>query len=140
MRSRQRMTEGRGAVNTEAEVMVICSSLLPRSIVDACGSLSTVTQGTEGHASGADVEALDALNDRHGDVRDRPESIAVGQDLLRERHEPRPLGYQEPDGVDEVIRPDVLGVGLVEVEERVAPDDQDRWVLELDPVELDLRV
>ena len=73
-------------------------------------------------------------------MRDRPEPVAVGQDLLRERDELRALGEQEPDGVDQVVGTDVLGVGLVEVEERVAPDHQDEGVLELELVEFDLGV
>ena len=36
--SPQRMQEGRGAVNTEAEVIVICSSLLPGSFVGSASA------------------------------------------------------------------------------------------------------
>ena len=77
-------------------------------------------------------EVHDPVHDGHGDVGDRAEAVAVGQDLLREGDEGRSFGEQEADRVDQVVGPDVCGVGLVEVEERVAPDHDDEGVLELE--------
>ena len=66
------------------------------------------------------------LDDGAGDVGHGPVALVVGQDLLRERHEDGSVGDQEADRVDQVVGPEVVDRGLVDVEERVPPRDQDQ--------------
>ena len=139
---RQRLREGRGVVNTEAEVIVICSSLL-RSLRgarcrDVRCSVHRIRPSRKCRRGRA--EADDALHDRQWDVGDGAEPVAVGKHLLGQRHELGPLGQEESDRVDEVVGADVVGIGLVEIEEGVSPDHEDRGVLELELVEFDLGV
>src|SRR6478736_6225102 len=98
------MTEGRGAVNTEAGVMVTAHPSFRGASekVRVAGWHHNTRPRPNGWLSGADVEPLNALDDRHRDVCDRAEPVAVGQDLLRQGHESRALGHQEAHGVDQV--------------------------------------
>ncbi len=65
------------------------------------------------------------FDDGKGDVRHRPESLVVGEHLLRERDEGLTFGDEEPDGVHEVLGPEIIRALLIEIEEGVAPDHED---------------